>query len=52
MYLFERERQHKWCGHTVETEGEADSPLSREPDSGLIPGPEITTLAEGRRLMD
>ena len=34
IYLFERERAHK---RGSGAEGEADSPLSREPDAGLDP---------------
>ena len=34
--LFERERAQ--AGRGAEGEGEADSPLSREPDVGLDPG--------------
>ena len=42
IYLFEREREskrereHKWGGG-AERKGEADFPLSSEPDSGLDP---------------
>jgi len=32
FYLFEKKREHEQGG---EAEGEADSPLSREPDAGL-----------------
>jgi len=33
IYLLEREREHKQGGGAV---GEADSPLSREPDPGIM----------------
>ena len=38
IYLFEREREHKWGGGP-EGEGEADSLLSRESGVGLDLGP-------------
>ena len=35
FYLFDREST---AGEAAEAEGEADSPLSKEPDTGLHPG--------------
>ena len=39
IYLLERElaHAHKWVGWAAEGEGEACSPLSREPNMGLDP---------------
>ena len=37
FYLFERERESRQAGEAAEGEGEAGSPLSREPDVGLDP---------------
>jgi len=37
IYLFDREIEHKWAERQAEGEGEAGSPLSREPDAGLDP---------------
>ena len=50
MYL--RQRVCMWESTSqgmAEAEGEADSPLSRQPDAGL---PEVMTLAEGRHFTD
>ena len=38
FYLFERENDHTSGGAEAEGEGEADSPLSRKPSMGSIPG--------------
>ena len=40
IYLFERERERTWetVRRGAEGEGEVDSPLSREPHAGFIPG--------------
>jgi len=38
LFIYLREREYK-PGGEAEGEGEADSPLSREPNEGLIPGP-------------
>lgn len=44
IHLFGRGMRHKQYGGVEgQREGEADSPLSREPDMGSIPGPEIMT---------
>ena len=54
FYLFEREREkeNKWVGE-AEREGEADSPLSREPKAGLDPRISgIMIWAESRHLTD
>ena len=37
IYLFVRESEHKQTERQAEAEGEADSPLSKEPDAGLDP---------------
>ena len=39
IYLRERESARAQAGGGAEREGEADSPLSKEPDVGSIPGP-------------
>jgi len=39
IYLFDRESERAQAGVTVEGEGEAGSPPSREPDAGLDPRP-------------
>ena len=37
IYIFDRERKHKQGEQQAEGEGEAGSPLNREPDMGLNP---------------
>ena len=61
-YLSEREKEiarahtraHGWSGWgeecMAEGEGEADSPLSMEPNGGLIPGPQYHDLRQGQML--
>jgi len=39
LFNGEREREHKQAERQTEGEGEAGSPLSREPDAGLDPRP-------------
>ena len=38
IYFREREREHKQGERQAEGDGEADSPLRREPNMGLDPG--------------
>ena len=37
LFIYLREREHKQGWEEKGAEGEADSPLSREPDEGLDP---------------
>ena len=48
-YLREREKGHREGGETEE-EGEAGSLPSREPDQGLIPGPQARDLSRRQTL--
>ena len=52
MYLFEREKARASTsrGGGAEGEGEANSPLSEEPDVGLSLNPGIMTWAKDRCL--
>ena len=43
-FIYLRKREHEQGGG-AEREGEADSPLSREPNVGLIPGPQEHDLS-------
>jgi len=51
IYLFDRERESAQAGGEAEAEGEADSPLSKEPRvGGPCQDPGIMTQAEGRHF--
>ena len=50
IYLKGREREHEQGEE--QREREPDSPLTREPNAGWIPGPWVMTWAEGRCLTD
>lgn len=39
MLIYQRERERKHKQGDQQAEGEADAPLSREPDTGSIPEP-------------
>ena len=45
VYLREREREHEGEVGGTKGEGEAGSPLSREPNMGSIPGPQGPDLS-------
>ena len=51
LFIWQREGEHKQGEQQAEGEGEADSPLSKEPHVGLNPTG-IMTWAEGRCLTD